>query len=363
MSSQGLQVRIRSHLLRLIDESPVGALLPSEKMIADEFQASRATVQMVMGALQREGFIERNKGRGSFVQHKEKRIFNDAGHSYRGSILYVYPDFMSLEFILFRKIIEEQALRAQLNVIEMRVSRYSTVEPIRKLLDETPCLRGVIAFPGPVQNGDYRSLFENRDFPAILIGEVNSAPNVYSINPDYGKLGRLCIEYLIKCGHRKITLIKSEPSHISERSLQSGMKQALRDLKLPQRTLEIYDCRTKPWENASKAAYTATGALLEGPDAPSVLIYEAFESAVAGLRAINEKGLKCPDDVSVILTASPEPPLDEYIYPQLTYLTCSRERVVSAAMEIIMGTGRGHSSNILIDIELSEKESIQKKGN
>ena len=360
MNNQSLQTRIRGHLLELIQGSPIGAILPTEKMLAEQFGSSRATVQIVMLGLVREGFIERRKGRGSFVRSKEKRIFTDSNVSYHGNILYIYPDYPSVNYVLFRKIIEEQALQAQLNMIEMRASRYSSVEPIRKLLAETQCLRGVILFSGPVSNGDYHSLFAGYDIPVILISDTVSAPNVYSLNPDFGHSGRLCIDYLIRCGHRRIVLIHSEPISHELKQLTSGMKQMLRELQLPIKNLLIHDCETKQWEDSARAAYQATGELIASPERPTAFIYTSYNGAVAGLRRFREAGIRVPEEVSILVTDSPDLLLGQYLFPRLSYVTCPRERVISLAMKLISGGGKSTVSNILVDVDLSEQESVKK---
>ena len=360
MNNQSLQSQIRGHLLELIQKSQTGAILPTEKMLAEQFGSSRATVQMVMLALVREGFIERRKGRGSFVRSTEKRIFSDSNTSYHGNILYIYPDYPSVNYVLFRKIIEEQALQAQLSMIEMRASRYASVEPIRKLLAETPCLRGVILFSGPVSNGDYQSLFAGYDIPVILIGDTVAAPNVYSLNPDWGRCGRLCMDYLIRCGHRRFVLIQNEPDRNAIKPLSSGMKQMLRELSLPVKNLQIHDCGIKPWENSARAAYLATGEIIASAERPTAFIYTSYNGAVAGLRRFREAGIDIPEEASILVTDSPDPLLGQYLFPRLTYATCPRERVVSAAMKLISGGGKSTVSNILVDIDLSEQESVKK---
>lgn len=46
---------------------PVGAQLPTEKEIAEDFSVSRSTVQAVMSRLANEGYVNRKAGRGTFA--------------------------------------------------------------------------------------------------------------------------------------------------------------------------------------------------------------------------------------------------------------------------------------------------------
>ncbi len=51
----------------------VGQRLPSEPFLTDYYRVSRATVRQALLALQQQGFIRKEKGRGAFVAHCEPR--------------------------------------------------------------------------------------------------------------------------------------------------------------------------------------------------------------------------------------------------------------------------------------------------
>ncbi len=64
--------------------APLGAELPPERLLCDSYSVSRMTLRQAMGVLQREGLIDCQRGRGSFVsarrvqkQQQELRSFTE----------------------------------------------------------------------------------------------------------------------------------------------------------------------------------------------------------------------------------------------------------------------------------------------
>ncbi len=68
--------RIREALKQQIQggEFPQGSLLPSENELCVRFQTTRPTVRQALGDLVREGFIERQHGKGSFVKSERQAL-------------------------------------------------------------------------------------------------------------------------------------------------------------------------------------------------------------------------------------------------------------------------------------------------
>lgn len=68
--------RIREALKQQIQggEFPQGSLLPSENELSTRFGTTRMTVRQALGELVREGFIERQHGKGSFVKSERQAL-------------------------------------------------------------------------------------------------------------------------------------------------------------------------------------------------------------------------------------------------------------------------------------------------
>lgn len=68
--------QISEHLRAQIQggQHPSGSLLPSEHELAGQFQTTRTTVRQALGELVRQGFIERQQGRGSVVRSERQAL-------------------------------------------------------------------------------------------------------------------------------------------------------------------------------------------------------------------------------------------------------------------------------------------------
>ena len=359
MNKKSLHSTIREQMLRVIGGAQVGDLLPTEKEIAERFNSSRATVQNVMLSLQREGFIERKKGRGSFVRSKERRIFSGTDFSFGGQVLYAYQDYPALEYLLFRKIVEELARQRQLDMVEARISRFSNLSLIQQLAAQSPQLKGVIAHTdAELAGGRGQRMLHALGVPAVVIsGERSVYDNVFTINPDHYKTGYKDVELLAGRGHRRLAYVGNEPGNAGEKLTLEGMRRAVADFGLPQKSLTLQVGQTKPWEDAAAAAYAATREIVAGRNRPGALIYRSFSGALAGLRAIREAGLSVPGDLSVVANSSPLP-MDIYAYPRIAYITCRRETVVKMAMDVITGVLDHPVNNLTVDVTVAEEESV-----
>lgn len=74
-SSVPLYTQLQRELISRIERGDFDdKLLPTEKEIGERYGVSRATVRLAMDALVQEGYITRQRGRGSFVLPLKKRI-------------------------------------------------------------------------------------------------------------------------------------------------------------------------------------------------------------------------------------------------------------------------------------------------
>ena len=68
-----LYLQLKEWMLERIRNKSFGpdAALPSERLLMSELKISRATVRQAVDALEREGWVERQHGRGTFVNHQK----------------------------------------------------------------------------------------------------------------------------------------------------------------------------------------------------------------------------------------------------------------------------------------------------
>ena len=69
-----IHLQLREQLVAEMDRYADGQKLPTEFELAGQFKVSRLTVHKVMADLQKDGYVTRQKGRGTFVSHGDRRI-------------------------------------------------------------------------------------------------------------------------------------------------------------------------------------------------------------------------------------------------------------------------------------------------
>lgn len=136
-------------------------------------------------------------------------------------------------------------------------------------------------------------------------------------------------EYICRKGHRRIAYIHGAGSAVTTSRLSSFYKTT------EQFGIEIPDTyiREAPYRDADKT-YKITNELLDLPTPPTCIIYPDDFAAFGGVNAIRERGLRIPEDVSIvgydgILAA-------RYLEPRLTTVQQDTEQIgCVAARELI----------------------------
>ena len=103
------------------------------------------------------------------------------------------------------------------------------------------------------------------------------------------------VDYVVANGHRKIAFIHGVDSSVTKaRVITFNRKMEEYGIRVP----DEYIMET-PYRD-THGAYERTLELLELEDRPTCIFYPDDYASYGGMRAISEKGLKVPDDVSII---------------------------------------------------------------
>lgn len=134
------------------------------------------------------------------------------------------------------------------------------------------------------------------------------------------------VNYVYEKGHRKIAYIHGEDTSVTRARLTSFFRttQGL-GLDIPEEYI-----RTAPYRDADAAAQE-TGELLSLPDPPTCIFYPDDYAAFGGFNEIRERGLRVPDNVSIVgydgITAA------RILEPKLTTMCQDTEAIGRIAAE------------------------------
>jgi len=164
------------------------------------------------------------------------------------------------------------------------------------------------------------------------------------------------IEYLLDNGHRRIGVIGGQPAQ----SAMSAHRQRGVVDAMAKRGVE-FDLATQyiPTRFSLESGYLAAQRLLElVPDITAVYAMGDI-MALGAIRGLYERGLKVPDDISLIGHDGIEPA--SYVVPKLTTVRQPREAIVTRGIEILMRHIGGDPTPVAeaLDVEIVNGESVR----
>ena len=176
--------------------------------------------------------------------------------------------------------------------------------------------------------------FSEIEIPCMLV--TNSAEslgfsNLSSVGTDDTEAAKAAVQYLISLGHTNIGILggKTEISHAAKARFDGCIK-AFEEAGMPfSRDMQYVTARF-----SMPDGYHAMEKLLDKmPDITAVFAMSDV-MAVGALRAIHDRGLRVPEDISVMGFDGIE--LGRYMTPQLTTIRQHKERIASRSVEILL---------------------------
>ena len=167
------------------------------------------------------------------------------------------------------------------------------------------------------------------------------------------------ITYVYGQGHRKIAYVHGMESSVTQSRLSSFYK-TLQELGV---TVPDEYIVTSPYRDTD-AAFEATNKLLDLPDPPTCILYPDDFAAFGGINAIRQRGMRIPEDISVVGYDGIE--IARRITPILTTIVQDTDKIGSLAasklIELINNPKGTLIEQIVVDGELEKGESVAKVG-
>lgn len=206
---------------------------------------------------------------------------------------------------------------------------------------------------------DFRQKFSAISIPCVLV--TNSAAgldfsNLSSVSTDDASGARCAVEHLISLGHTRIGILGGIMTISNAASTRyHGCLQAFETHNIPfDPTRQLVMARF-----AMSSGYDAMSALLDQmPDLTAVFAMSDV-MAVGAIRAIRDRGLRVPEDVSVIGYDGIE--MSRYLSPKLTTIRQHRETIADRSLELLLQGIRGGAQAVheITPFELIPGESVQ----
>lgn len=133
--------------------------------------------------------------------------------------------------------------------------------------------------------------------PKVLLGRAIEGEPVDTVMIDNVSAGRQATDYLLDLGHSRIGSITGRLGISTGRGRLEGMIEAMRV-----RGLTPLEHDIRPGEFREDVAYSAALDLLRGIDRPTALYVANGVMALGVMRALDDLGLRCPQDISIAST-------------------------------------------------------------
>lgn len=277
------------------DKLSVGDRFYSQNALMKRYGLSFATVSRALNDLEREGFLTRQQGRGTFV----KAIPSEsdlAAKQQRNIGVFIPWDFRNPAHINFQRLFAafEEALpehfSAQLMPYGQRPESLEQYLFARKPLD-------AFVFAYPSEAHVPHILRFARSHPIVVIGRAIESDQLSSVRVDNEKAAREAVEYLLGLGHREIGMISNDLLMSDARERLEGYRSALRNRDLPYtESLVVY---TRPFE---LNGYSGLIDLLDrNAERHVTAVFAAGDLiALGALSAARVMKLEIPQDISII---------------------------------------------------------------
>ncbi|PXV91584.1 LacI family transcriptional regulator [Lachnotalea glycerini] len=188
--------------------------------------------------------------------------------------------------------------------------------------------------------------------PIIITGKLDGA-DCYQVNLDEGKSMEIMLEYLISSGHKEIALIGGSKDVKSTVEKQFRFKQVLSRYGIKYR--EEYIIEGNNYDDSG--GYNGMQQLFELGDLPSAIMAINDFTAVGIIRAITQRGMSIPQDISVVSFDNTF--LSDLTIPRLTGIDYNYEKFGQKIIETAVGAIKGEdvARISLIESKLVIKES------
>ncbi|GLV59944.1 LacI family transcriptional regulator [Dictyobacter sp. S3.2.2.5] len=158
----------------------------------------------------------------------------------------------------------------------------------------------------------YLQELHRRSIPSVVVdpfGELG--PQDLSVSATNWAGGKLATEYLLSLGHRRIAALMGEPAHPCTQDRLAGYRHALQMADVP-----VDPSLTRFADFHVEQAHQEMAQLLALPELPTAVFVGNDEQCMGVYRALAERGLTVPHDMSVL--GFDDMPYAQWMTPALT---------------------------------------------
>lgn len=187
--------------------------------------------------------------------------------------------------------------------------------------------------------------------PAVIVGDplyAGGAPAAWS---DDARIAETAVQWFADLGHRRIAHVTGPASYVHTRVRSEAMRR-----QCQRRGIELIAEVDTDYTYASGTA--ACEAVIRLPQRPTAIVFDNDVTALAGVRAVIDAGLRVPEDISIL--AWDDSPLCELSDPPLSALSRDVSAYGAEAAAVLLELiERGESASVkAADATVIERKSV-----
>jgi LacI family transcriptional regulator len=307
-----------------------GELVGTEFAFSQEWGVARNTVRRRIAALIDEGLLERRPGKGLFVR---------APHKATRTIQLVVPDLTWSHMVKIARGAKAvgRALGVQVQVYDAHGDIEWDLEVVRQL-PTGPTDGAILASLHHHWFSEVLFELKSVGYPFVLVDQRLQDLEVPTVEIDNYGGGYLAGKMLAAFGHRRVAFLGPMGLHVIVERL-NGFRDALLDAGvLFDRSLviDLGGDDLNDWLNTRLGATVdAVTHVLKSPQAPTAIVDVAGDVGPMIYRAVQQLGLRIPDDVSVV-TFDDSATFSQLLSPQVSQLKHDWEAIGGTALELLL---------------------------
>ena len=263
---------------------------------------------------------------------------------------------------LFANLVEQIQLNfmhTKYNVIVEYIDEEGNeVERARQIsYDKKP--QGFLFLGGNMEN--FVKEFSKLDLPSVLVtnsGRGLGFGNLSSVTTDDQAAARCAVDYLLSQGHKKVALLGGYAGSDVGRSRRQGWIEAHAHHNIEEKDMAPF----VEGRFSFKAGYQGMEKLLDSGEKITAVFAVADVMAVGAISAITDRGLKVPEDISVLGFDGLE--LGEYVCPKLTTIVQDVELIAKRSCKLLRDyiEEKGTAKHEMVGFSLKCRQSVKYLG-
>jgi LacI family transcriptional regulator len=321
-----LVTQLRQQLTSLIASGQVqaGDKLPPVREVAAHLGINRNTVRAAYGHLEADGLLTLRQGRGSVVLPADARPRQPPSNVPTFTIGVLVPGLNPFYTPFLRGVEQTARDTPWLPLVcythdEPQLARRYLERLLARQVDGLIVATGLPEAQGPAGNLP----------PVVHVDKPRVRGNVILLDAE--EAGFLATRHLVEHGHQRIGLISGPLKWSNVRECYAGYERALSTAGL-----EVdADCVAEVPDFSIEAGRTGAQQLLGLPHGPPTAIFGSADLlAIGAMRAIEERGLRVPQDVAVV--GYNDIDLAALVKPALTTVSAPSYDMGVAAMRMLL---------------------------